>query len=54
MKNVASELKFEQAQKSRKQVESIKILDNSQIVRDFIEWDWDIINYIEKYDKKYI
>lgn len=54
MKTLASELKFEQAQKIKETIESIKILDNSQIVRDFIEWDWDIINYIEKYDKKYI
>lgn len=54
MKNLASELKFEQALKIKETIESIKILDNSQIVRDFIEWDYDIINYMEKYDKKYI
>lgn len=54
MKILASELKFEQAQKIKETIESIKILDNSQIVRDFIEWDWDIINYLEKYNKKYI
>lgn len=54
MKTYAKELKFEQAQKIKETIESIKILDNSQIVRDFIEWDYDIINYLEKYDKKYI
>ncbi|MDD5213440.1 MAG: excinuclease ABC subunit UvrC [Candidatus Gracilibacteria bacterium] len=54
MKILASELKFEQAQKIKETIESIKILDNSQIVRDFIEGDWDIINYLEKYNKKYI
>jgi len=37
MKNLASELKFEQALKIKETIESIKILDNSQIVRDFIE-----------------
>lgn len=54
MKTYAMELKFEQAQKIKETIESIKILDNSQIVRDFIEWDYDIINYLDKYDKKYI
>jgi excinuclease UvrABC nuclease subunit len=37
MKIYATELKFEQAQKIKETIESIKILDNSQIVRDFIE-----------------
>ncbi|MDD4151255.1 MAG: excinuclease ABC subunit UvrC [Candidatus Gracilibacteria bacterium] len=54
MKKFATDLKFEQALKIKETIESIKILDNSQIVRDFIEGDYDIINYIEKYDKKYI
>jgi len=54
MRNYAKELKFEQAEKLRKDLEAIKILDTKQIVRESVEWDYDIINYCEKFDKFYI
>lgn len=50
----AKKLEFEEAEKIKKDIESIKSLDNHQIVRDFVKWDCDIINYIEKFDKIYI
>jgi excinuclease UvrABC nuclease subunit len=50
----AKKLEFEEAEKIKKDIESIKSLDNHQIVRDFVKQDCDIINYIEKFDKIYI
>jgi excinuclease UvrABC nuclease subunit len=46
--------KFERADILRKQIESIEILDEKQIVREWIIWDFDIINYLEKFDKTFI
>lgn len=50
----AKELNFEEANKIKEQINSIKILNTSQIVRDFVNWNYDIINHIEKFDKVYI
>jgi len=50
----AKELKFEEANLLKHDIESIKSLEENQIVRDYVEWDYDIINYIEKYDKFFI
>ncbi len=54
MKNKASELKFEEANKLKTKLESISILEESQIVRDSINWDYDIINFTEKFEKIYV
>lgn len=54
MKLKAKELKFEEAGKIKKDLESIKSLEEKQIVRDWVEWDYKIINYIEKFEKFYI
>jgi len=54
MFNKAKELKFEEAQKLKENLESIKSLEQNQIVRDWVEWDYNVINYIEKFDKFYI
>ncbi len=54
MKDKAKELKFEEAMDIKNDIESIKSLDETQIVRDFVEWNYEVINYIEKYDSFFI
>lgn len=54
MKNYAKELKFEQALKIKNDLESIKILDVKQIVREVVVWDYDVVHSCEKFDKFYI
>jgi excinuclease ABC subunit C len=54
MKKKASELKFEEAKEIKESIESIQSLENTQIVRDFVDGDFDVVNYIEKYDKFFI
>lgn len=50
----AKELKFEEANTIKQNIESLKILEKNQIVREAVSWDFDVINYLEKYDKYYI
>lgn len=54
MMEFANNHEFERADVIKKQIESINILDEKQIVREWVKWDFDIINYIEKFDKIYI
>lgn len=54
MKEYADNLEFEKADKIKKDLESIKILDTKQLVSWSIKWDYDIINYSEKFDNFYI
>ena len=54
MKSYAKKLQFEQAWKTKKYLESIESLKTTQVVRDGIKWNFDIINYIEKYYKYYL
>lgn len=54
MKKKASEYKFEEAGEIKESIESIRSLENTQIVRDFLEGNYDVINYIEKYDSLFI
>ncbi len=54
MMEFARNMKFERANIIKSQIESIKILDEKQIVREWILWDYNIINYIEKFDKIFI
>ena len=54
MHEYAKKLEFEKAAETKKYIESIQSLEASQIVRDGIKGDYDIINHIEKYDKNYI
>ena len=54
MMNFAMSHKFERADIIKTQIESIEILDEKQIVREWIIWDYDIINYLEKFDKTFI
>jgi excinuclease ABC subunit C len=54
MKREAKNLEFEQAAKTRDDRESLKILQENQIVRDFVSGDFDIVNIIEKYEKTYV
>jgi excinuclease ABC subunit C len=50
----ANNHEFERAEIIKNQIESIQILDEKQIVREWVKWDFDIINYIEKFDKTFI
>lgn len=54
MKEKAKALKFEEAQEIKEDIISFRSLDESQSVRDFVEGNYDVINYIEKYDKFYV
>ena len=54
MKFLAKELKFEEAESIKKDIESINYLNNHQIVRDYVIWNYEVINYLEKFDKIYI
>ncbi|MDD3793936.1 MAG: excinuclease ABC subunit UvrC [Candidatus Gracilibacteria bacterium] len=54
MKQKASELKFEEAAKLKLDLESIRTLEENQIVRDGISGDYNIINFIEKFEKFFI
>jgi len=54
MLEFAKNLEFERANILKQQIESIKILDEKQIVREWIIWDYDVINYLEKFDKIFI
>ncbi len=47
----AKELKFEEAETIKNKLESIQILEETQIVREWVTWDYNIINFIEKYEK---
>lgn len=54
MKNFAKDLKFEQAKQMKDFIDAIFSLESRQTVRDFIEWDCDVVSFIEKYDKNFI
>ena len=54
MHEYAKKLEFEKAAETKKYIESIESLEASQIVRDGIKWNYDIINHIEKYEKNFI
>lgn len=50
----AKELNFEEAQKLKEKLDSIKILEENQIVRDWVKWDMYIMNIVEKFEKYYV
>jgi len=54
MMNFAQNHEFERADVIKKQIESIETLNEKQIVREWIIWDFDIINHLEKFDKIFI
>jgi len=54
MMDFAMNHEFERADVIKKQIESIETLNEKQIVRDWIIWNFDIINYLEKFDKIFI
>ncbi len=50
----AKALEFEEAQKIKEQIESIGVLGERQVARDAIKGNADIVEYLEKYDKRFI
>ena len=50
----AKKLKFEDAEKIKKLIESIKWININQIVQEWVIWDFNVINYIEKFNKSFI
>lgn len=54
MQEEAKKQEFEQAAKTRDDIQSLKILGENQIVRDFVSGDFEIINILKKYEKSYI
>ena len=54
MKDFAKKLEFERAQKVKEDIESIKSLEGKQLAREHINGDYDVINFLEKYEKVFI
>ena len=54
MMDFARNQEFERADIIKKQIESIESLWEKQIVREGIIWDFNVINYLEKYNKIFI
>lgn len=54
MRESAAKLDFEKAQSLKLDIESIQTLSSNQIIRDGVDGDCDVLNYIEKYDKTYL
>lgn len=54
MKDFAKRLEFERAQKVKEDIESIKSLEVNQLAREHINGDYDVINFLEKYEKVFI
>ncbi len=54
MNKKAKQLKFEEANKKKQDLESIKMLEEHQIVREWVKWDYKIINIVEKFDKVFV
>ncbi len=54
MMSYALNHEFERADILKKQISSIETLDEKQIVREWILWDYEIIHYLEKFDKIFI
>ena len=54
MKQKASSLEFEEANKIKLSLESIHSLEANQIVREWVEWDFDVVHILEKFDKYFI
>ncbi|NUJ97811.1 excinuclease ABC subunit UvrC [Candidatus Gracilibacteria bacterium] len=50
----ASELKFEEASELKKDKESLVSLETLQTVRDFVKGDYDVINFIKKYERFFV
>jgi len=54
MKSHAKKLNFEEAKKIQNDIVSLNTLQENQVVRDKVYWDYDIINYCEKFNKFFI
>lgn len=54
MQQKAKNLEFESASKIKTYIESISIIEENQIVRDKINWNYIIYNIIEKFDNFYV
>ncbi len=54
MQQSAKKLNFEKAKEIKTTIDSINTLQENQIVRDLVKWDYEIINHIEKYEKIFI
>ncbi|MDA9129332.1 excinuclease ABC subunit UvrC [Candidatus Gracilibacteria bacterium] len=50
----AEKHEFEEAAKLKKDVDSLKMTQEEQIVRDFVNGDYDVVNILEKYGKYYV
>jgi excinuclease ABC subunit C len=50
----AKNLNFEEAEKIKKILEGIKWLNEYQIVQEWVKWDYNIVNFIEKFNKSFI
>ena len=54
MKNSAKNLEFELADKIKKQIQSIKILEIEQNINNTIKWNYNVINFIRKFERFFI
>ncbi len=54
MLRFAKNQEFERADILKKQIQSIEVLNQKHIVREWIIWDFDVISYLEKFDKIFL
>jgi len=54
MKRFAANLQFEEAQKRKLSLEALESLDTLQVVRDWVKWDYFIVQILQKYDNTYV
>lgn len=54
MQRYAENLQFEEAQKKKISLEALGSLDSMQIVRDWVKWDYIVVQILEKYENIYV
>ena len=54
MLSLAQDKQFEEAQKRKTSLEALESLDTLQVVRDGVQWDYIVVQILEKYDRIYI
>ena len=54
MQEYAKKLEFEQAQKCKISLQALESMDTLQVVRDGVQWEYMVIQILEKYEHLYI
>lgn len=54
MKKKAKNLEFEEAWKIKENLKAIASIEENQIVREWVNWDFNVVNFIAKFEKFYV